>query len=69
MDILHWDDFSKHLQAIHILDLTAELGAVENRNHKGLSQSCAFKLVDLSIVMGKLAPGFPVQSNYLLGNS
>lgn len=31
VDILHWDDFSKFLQTIHILDLTAELGAVENK--------------------------------------
>lgn len=38
VDILHWDDFSKLLQTVHILDLAAELGAVENRNHKGLSQ-------------------------------
>lgn len=38
VDILHRDDFSKLLQTIHIFDLTAELGAVENRNNKGLSQ-------------------------------
>lgn len=36
VDIVHWDDFPKLLQAIHILDLTAELGAVENRNQKTL---------------------------------
>lgn len=34
VDILHWDDFSELLQTIHILDLTAELGAVENRKQK-----------------------------------
>lgn len=28
VDILHWDDFSKLLQTIHILDFTDELGAV-----------------------------------------
>lgn len=30
VDIVHRDNFSKLLQTIHILDLTAELGAVEN---------------------------------------
>lgn len=36
VDIVHWDNFSKLLQTIHILDFTAELGAVENRNQTGL---------------------------------
>lgn len=29
VDILHWDDFPKLPQTIHIFDLTAELGARE----------------------------------------
>lgn len=35
VDKIHWDDFSKLLQATNILDFTAELGAVENRIYKG----------------------------------
>lgn len=38
VDILHWDDFSKLLQTIHIFDLTAELGAIENRKYKDFHQ-------------------------------
>lgn len=38
VDILHWDDFSKLPQTIHILDFTAELGATENSKHKDFHQ-------------------------------
>lgn len=33
MHVLQWDDFSKLLQTINILDLTAEFRAVENRQY------------------------------------
>lgn len=59
VDILHWDDISKFLQTVHILDLTAELGAVENkiikcrhRNRLVLSLSLLLLLLLLGLGLG-----------------
>lgn len=34
MDVLHWDDFSKLSQTVHILYLAAELGAAETETYR-----------------------------------